>query len=320
MPCPQTLQLLTATPTAAPKTIARTLFAELLEKLRHQHLRQHIPAPVAGLRLRQGQHLHLNPEIFIQISGFTEFRCQTEPFRLLPEELCLMPAGTPHEERAFPLDGLPFFNLVIMFHSSRIHMHIAKSTPKHQPVIQMPIGTLEAETTVARCAEAFHALVENAADPSPTGQLVGNGILWTLLARLLHLLENQPFTAHHHHRRIGQCLQLIASGLNEPGLTVRRLAATLGCTPDYLSHRFHLETGCRLTEYINRQRIQQARSLLDSTTLTIAEIAWTCGYNDPAYFTRQFTRITGHSPRTQRQGGRQNDCPTTPQTQLRPAN
>ena len=48
------------------------------------------------------------------------------------------------------------------------------------------------------------------------------------------------------------------------------------------------------------QRMSRARQLLDSTTLGIAEVAREVGYDDPLYFSRQFRRTHGMSPRDYR--------------------
>lgn len=48
-------------------------------------------------------------------------------------------------------------------------------------------------------------------------------------------------------------------------------------------------------------RVARARYLLDTTTLTDAEVAAELGYSDPLYFSRLFRRTQGQSPRDYRQ-------------------
>jgi transcriptional regulator GlxA family with amidase domain len=48
--------------------------------------------------------------------------------------------------------------------------------------------------------------------------------------------------------------------------------------------------------YLLHLRMQMARNLLLSTTLSIKEVAWKCGISDPKYFNKQFRRVTGRSP------------------------
>jgi len=83
---------------------------------------------------------------------------------------------------------------------------------------------------------------------------------------------------------------------SNPDLCVQDIAATLGCSADYLSHLFHTETKERLTHYIQRIRIEGALLALETTTLNVSEIAYACGFADPAYFARVFKQHKGIAP------------------------
>ncbi len=60
---------------------------------------------------------------------------------------------------------------------------------------------------------------------------------------------------------------------------------------------FRKATGQTPIEYLVRLRIQKSMEMLRNTDLTITEIALEVGFNDSNYFTRQFRRILGESPR-----------------------
>ncbi len=60
---------------------------------------------------------------------------------------------------------------------------------------------------------------------------------------------------------------------------------------------FRAATGQSPIEYLIRLRIQKAMALLRNTDLTITEIALEVGFNDSNYFTRQFRKVHGSSPR-----------------------
>jgi AraC-like DNA-binding protein len=81
---------------------------------------------------------------------------------------------------------------------------------------------------------------------------------------------------------------------------VQRIAELLGCSADYLSHLFHVETKERLTHYVQRIRIEGAILALESTTLNISEIAYAGGFADPAYFARIFKQHKGMTPQEYR--------------------
>lgn len=83
-------------------------------------------------------------------------------------------------------------------------------------------------------------------------------------------------------------------------LSLKRFANELFLNTSYLSSLFKKETGMTLTDYVNQHRINYAKRLLKSTTLSIQSVAATVGITDIHYFTRLFRRETGLSPREYR--------------------
>ena len=79
-------------------------------------------------------------------------------------------------------------------------------------------------------------------------------------------------------------------------LTRSDLAEVVHITPNYLSKRFHTETGMSLREYINQLRIEDAKRLLLSTNVTISEIASEVGFDNISYFSTVFRKLCGVSP------------------------
>jgi AraC-like DNA-binding protein len=72
-----------------------------------------------------------------------------------------------------------------------------------------------------------------------------------------------------------------------------------------LRRRFRDAAGLPLHEYVLRQRIARARTLLGDTELPIKTVAAQLGYQDVYFFTRQFRLRTGITPavyRRSRQG------------------
>ncbi|MGL5259057.1 MAG: helix-turn-helix transcriptional regulator [Lachnospiraceae bacterium] len=64
----------------------------------------------------------------------------------------------------------------------------------------------------------------------------------------------------------------------------------------FLSHTFHQETGTTVTEYIHSTRMEAALKYLNTTPLSIREIAITIGIPDLSYFSKLFKRHIGMSP------------------------
>jgi YesN/AraC family two-component response regulator len=80
------------------------------------------------------------------------------------------------------------------------------------------------------------------------------------------------------------------------------LAAKLSTHPSHLSRKFKEETKMTLIAFQQALRINQAKHLLKTENLSVEEIAWTIGYEDPSYFARVFKKETGWTPSQYRDG------------------
>jgi len=66
------------------------------------------------------------------------------------------------------------------------------------------------------------------------------------------------------------------------------IAKRVGLSTYYFSHIFKKQLGEGFVTYLNRLRIEKSKILLKKSDLSIAEISYQVGYNDPNYFTRVF--------------------------------
>ena len=85
--------------------------------------------------------------------------------------------------------------------------------------------------------------------------------------------------------------------------TREQIAAELGVSPAYVSRIFRQQCGIALWDYVNEYRIARACDLLKHSDLTVTEVAFTVGFNDPGYFSRIFRKETGQSPAAFRSAG-----------------
>lgn len=77
--------------------------------------------------------------------------------------------------------------------------------------------------------------------------------------------------------------------------------AEVGCmSRRTLSRLFREALGVTPIEYMVRLRIERALEMLTTTDASISEIAYSLGYSDGNYFTRQFRSVTGRTPREAR--------------------
>ena len=74
------------------------------------------------------------------------------------------------------------------------------------------------------------------------------------------------------------------------------VAAVAFVTPNYLSKLFKNSMNMNLREYINQLRVEEAKRLLLSTSMSVSEIASYVGYFNISYFSTVFHKIVGVSP------------------------
>jgi signal transduction histidine kinase/DNA-binding LacI/PurR family transcriptional regulator/DNA-binding response OmpR family regulator len=82
------------------------------------------------------------------------------------------------------------------------------------------------------------------------------------------------------------------------------LANHLGVSENYLTRCFHQEMGITPVTYLNRFRIQQARTLLERGRASITEVALDVGFSDSNYFGRVFRSEVGITPLEYLRGSR----------------
>lgn len=79
---------------------------------------------------------------------------------------------------------------------------------------------------------------------------------------------------------------------------VGALSRELHLSKNHISRIFREATGIRITEYLNRRRINQAMTMMQSKTKrrTIQTIGFEIGFKTHGHFSRVFKRYTGYTP------------------------
>lgn len=103
----------------------------------------------------------------------------------------------------------------------------------------------------------------------------------------------------HYSKPIMLCLNYISSHFNEK-ITLEDLAAEVDLHPNYLSALFRKETGETLREYLTRNRIDVAKSLLSRTNYSYIQISNSLAFYSQSHFTQVFKEHTGYTPKQYR--------------------
>ncbi len=91
-------------------------------------------------------------------------------------------------------------------------------------------------------------------------------------------------------------MAVIESNIADPDFNVERLSRAMNLSPSQLQRKVMALADRSPLQVIRDLRLQKAKDLMRHSDLSIAEIAWQTGFNDPSYFTRLFTKEMHRTP------------------------
>lgn len=163
------------------------------------------------------------------------------------------------------------------------------------PLRQMKTSIIVFTTLVCRAAmegglspEVAYPLgdsyIQSAEDSRDSGELfaLANAMYHDFIYRVHHVRTN-PNCSH----AIQKVCDYIDMSLDRP-IHTRDLAALAGYTEYYLTEKFKKEMGRSVSQYIRAARVNRAKVLLTSTSLSVREIAERLAFNTPNYFIQCF--------------------------------
>ena len=84
--------------------------------------------------------------------------------------------------------------------------------------------------------------------------------------------------------------------LGDAGFGVTELCKAVGMSRSQLFRKIKALTNKSIATYMRSVRLHKGRELLQSTDMTISEIAYEVGFTSPTYFSRVFSEEFGHPP------------------------
>lgn len=93
---------------------------------------------------------------------------------------------------------------------------------------------------------------------------------------------------------------VVAAELSNPELTPQDICRKMGMGHTNLNLKINALTGMPISLFIRKMRLHNAMELLGASELSISEIAYETGFNDPKYFSRVFAEEYGAPPSSYR--------------------
>lgn len=137
------------------------------------------------------------------------------------------------------------------------------------------------------------ALISN----DPLSYLAVQGNFFLLLSELLHSFPStiQSKDGLGKYNYVNNAICYINEHYNEP-IKLSDIATNINISSNYLSEIFNEQTGLCISDYLTQVRVLYAKSFLESTSLSITDIASAVGFNSFSSFSRSFKKICGISP------------------------
>src|SRR5713226_7969958 len=79
-------------------------------------------------------------------------------------------------------------------------------------------------------------------------------------------------------------------------LDLNTLAAESGYSRSHFLRTFRAAMGCSPHQWLTRQRVEQAKTMLRENSISLIDIALECGFSSHAHFSNTFRQIIGITP------------------------
>lgn len=164
-----------------------------------------------------------------------------------------------------------FFQQILAFRGGRQTFTPPPDSRIEQELAHIISGLRSARSSEVDCSQRIYRILCTLLLPHAPTHTVATD---TAITRAVHYIDEQLF---------------------EP-LSVKKIASTVHLSPSHFSRLFRSTTGFSPHEYIMLHRIDEAKALLQSTNLSVKEIAFRVGYHSEVNFIIAFTDKTGLSP------------------------
>ena len=103
-------------------------------------------------------------------------------------------------------------------------------------------------------------------------------------------------TMSYQQKVVEKVVRFISKNYHQSDISLRHVCEETGLSYHYLSRLIKKVLKTSFTQYLNQTRLEVASRLLQNKSLSVTEIAYACGYEDPGYFCKLFKKAYGQTP------------------------
>ena len=241
-------------------------------------------------------HWHRCMEIIECVHSHYTVNTEKETYTVSPNEILVLPGGTLHDLRPGPdCNGW-----IYLFDLSWLE-HI----PSCREIASLLTGPLllsrqATPTTFPKAASLLSRMRNDYFSDNLMREALFDSSVLRLLEQLTHQEEAEAESLcldkrHEHDALFSQVTQYIDEHFSED-LTLTGTARRFNLSSAYFSRLFKQYAHDSFSGYLASRRFTEADRLLMDPTIPITEVAFRCGYNNPAVFSRAFLAQRKCSP------------------------
>ncbi len=255
-----------------------------------------------------GPHNHEFSEIVLVTGGSGQHVTVNESFPLIRGDIFVIGGKRGHEYQN--LNGLRLIN--VLFQPERILMQLADlpTLPGYQALFRMESSRDASQRFRSRLHLMPHELtgvtgIIDQLDFELAKRGPGFGFMATSL--FMQIVGYLCRCYSHHHSSDSRAILRIAEAIthlerrSDEEIRLDELAEIAGMPKRTFIRAFQAATGSTPIAYLIQLRVGRAATLLRGGDESITDIAFRVGFSDSNYFTRQFRRLLGVTPRAYRQ-------------------
>lgn len=225
--------------------------------------------------------------LIYNLEGIGWIKIGNKEYEIPPNHFFVIPAHTPHTYYADKQN--PWNIYWVHFSGEKSHL-FSSISGKTNAIIPSPISRKK-----ERIDLFVEILVNLSLGYSRENLEYANLCLWHLMASFMFISQFRQIKQEASFDIVSLAINYMKENINTP-LKLSDISTAIGYSHSHFSKLFSEKTGHAPMEYFNHLKTQEACKWLDTTKLSVAEIANNLGYNDPFYFSRTFKRIMQKSP------------------------
>lgn len=157
--------------------------------------------------------------------------------------------------------------------------------------------TARPDPVLANLARALIPALEN---PEKTSRLFVDQLTAAIGTHVVQQYGERVVSSGSRSRKLSRAQENVAKSLILDNLhgnvSIAELAEACSLSRGYFIHAFRETTGMTPYQWLLRERIARARTLLLETDASLSEVAISCGFSDQSHFTRVFANVVGMTP------------------------